>query len=354
MEVSPRLLDISMAAIAIALALLGVFTTVLNVRRKWINARTEKRFAVLRPALLAALDGDPEVKVRWKGRQLSTFVALALRLLPTLRGADRQRLTEMLESAGVVDAALRDLHARSAVRRARAADLLGVASVGRSVSALVKLLDDPDGDVRRTAARALGLIGDVAAVRPLLATIDGRRSVPLNTITMALMRMGPDALEPLIEGLSTGSTGIRALCAEMLGVRGSVAALPQLTASLGPREPLELRIRAARALGRIGAPSSADALVEVTRAGEHVALRAVATRALGHIGGDRTVSVLRDALDSPEHVVASNAARALSTAGEAGAHVLTGIAREHTTRRGAYAREGLAYLSLATATARYE
>lgn len=342
-----------MVAIAIALALLGVFTTFLNLRRKWSTARSEKRLAILRPALLAALDGDPGGQVRWKGRELSAFVALTLRMLPTLRGADRRSLTEMLETAGVVDAALRDLHARSAVRRARAADLLGVASVDRSVSALVALLDDPDADVRRTAARALGLIGDAAAVRPLLATIDRRRSVPLNTITMALLRMGPDGLDPLIEGLATGSPGTRALCAEMLGVRGSVGALPQLTASLGPREPLELRIRAARALGRIGAPGSADALVEVIRESEPVALRAVATRALGQIGGDRTVSVLRDALNAPEHVVASNAARALSTAGPAGAHVLAGIGREDT-RRGAYAREGLAYLSLATATARFE
>jgi hypothetical protein len=351
MQVTPRLLYASMAGIAIALALLGVLTTYLNIRRKWREVHTTRRVNALRPQLLDALEGDESaLESGWAARDRSTFVALSRRLLPTLRGADRDRIVELLEQHGVIDTALLDLHARSAIRRARAADLLGTASVPRSVPDLVALLEDRDADVRRTAARALGMIGDAVAVGPLLATIDSRRSVPLNTVTMALLRVDHEALEPLMEGLRVGSAGVRAICAELLGVRGSIAAVPQLCAALGHREALEVRIRAARALGRIGAPGSVDGLADAMRTDQPAALRAVATRALGQIGGHRTVSLLRDALDAPEHMVASNAARALATVGDDGARVLVKVGQEALTSRGAYAREALAYSALATSS----
>jgi HEAT repeat protein len=165
---------------------------------------------------------------------------------------------------------------------------------------------------------------------------------------MALLRLDRNALEPLIDGLREGSLQVRAVCAELLGLRGSIAALPQLVAALSPREALEVRLRVARALGRIGAPSAVDALADAMRADQPVALRAVATRALGEIGGPRTVSLLREALEAPEHVVATNAARALAGIGEDGTEVLVHAARDRTSMRGAYAREGLSQQSLVT------
>jgi HEAT repeat protein len=245
----------------------------------------------------------------------------------------------------VIDVALRDLHARTAVRRARAADLLGLAQVTRAVPALVRLLEDRDEDVRRTAARALGHTDDGTSVPPLLRTIE-RRTVPLNTTTMALLRMGPEAVAPLLDGLRVGTVPVRAVCAELLGLRGSVAALQALTAALGSGEALEVRIRAARALGRIGAPSSVDPLADVIRRDEPAPLRAVAARALGQIGGPRTVTLLREALDAPEHMVSMNAARALASAGEEGAKALASASRDRASRRGDYAREGLSYITL--------
>jgi HEAT repeat protein len=346
MTISPHLVFDLMFVVASALAALGILTTVVNLRRAWLDRRAATRLPALRTQLLAALDGDDSRFVSSIRREDATFTALVRSLLPTVRGAERERLSEILEGTGVVNAALRDLHSRSAVRRARAGDLLGLASINRAVPELMRLLRDRDVDVRRTAARALGFIGDAAAVPALLATVDAARSVPYNTTTMALLRMGSDAHEPLIEGLRAGSQKARAVCAEILGLRGSVAALPALTAAIHPWESLEVRIRAARALGRIGVPGSVDALAALMRSEEPLPLRAVTTRALGQIGGRRTVTLLRDALDAPEHIVALNAARALASSGDDGADILIRFGHELTSRRGAYAREGLSYLAL--------
>jgi HEAT repeat protein len=231
------------------------------------------------------------------------------------------------------------------VRRARAADLLGRASVPRAVPELIRLLEDRDGDVRQTAARALGLIGNPAAVPALLETIEPR-TVPLNTSTMAILRMDRGARAPLIDGLLSESQLVRAICAELLGRLGAVSALPELTNVVLSDPALEVRIRAARALGMIGAPSAVDALAAAMRSHEPAPLRAVATRALGRIGGRRTIALLRGALGAPEHVVAMNAAQALAAIGDEGEEVLAQVLLEGPTSRADYAREGLSQVEL--------
>jgi HEAT repeat protein len=348
---SSHLLVVESLTVASALVALGVSTTLLNLFRILRDRRAATRIAQLRPQLLAALVDDSRVVIGTKPRDKAAFIRLVRSLVSTLRGADRERLSHMLEEAGAVDSALLDVQSRSPVRRARAAELLGLAAIERAVPSLMRLLHDGDADVRRAAARALGLIGDPVAVPALLRTIDGPHHVPLNTATMALLRMPADALEPLIDGLQVGTVGVRAACAELLGLRGSVAALPALATALERDEALEVRIRAARALGRIGVPSSVDVLAGALRSDEPVALRAVAVRALGQIGGRRTVAQLRDALSAPEHVVAMNAAHALATIPDGGTDALVRVGRELTSRRGAFAREALSYLSLDTANA---
>jgi HEAT repeat protein len=163
---------------------------------------------------------------------------------------------------------------------------------------------------------------------------------------MALLRMPRDANAVLIEGLESGGDTVRATCAELLGLRSAISAVPALSAALERDPALEVRIRAARALGVIGAPSSVDALALAMRREQPVPLRAVATRALGAIGGVRTVGLLRDALDAPEHIIAINAARALAAAGDEGEQALRHAEQTGSGRRRDYAREGLSHIAL--------
>jgi HEAT repeat protein len=345
MSVSPRLLYILSFIIVANLIMLALLTTFMNTRRKWSDRRSAKLVAAVRPQFLAALDGGPSPQVGSRRRDRRTFIALATTLLPTIRGSERVRLAELLEESGLVDTALLDLHSRSAVRRARAAELLGRAAVTSSVPELISLLSDRDGDVRRTAARALGLIGDARAVPALLQSID-KRSVPLNTTTMALVRMGRDARGPLLHWMQYGSDQVRAVCAELLGLLVAIPAAPALATAACSDPALEVRIRACRALGSIGAPGSLDALTNAVRQDQPAALRAVATRAIGRLGGPRSISLLRDALHAPEHIVASNAARALATLGDDGERVLTKAAHDGAEPTARYAREGLSQIEL--------
>ena len=340
MEISPHLLYALMFAVAALLTTLGLVATLVNIDRSRRDRGIARRVAAMRPQVLDALDGGPNPNLEGVRRGRETLTFLALGLLPVLRGGERERLSRLLEECGLVNAALLDLHGRSAVRRARAADLLGRASVQRSAPELIRLLGDRDGDVRQTAARALGLIGNSAAVPALLRTME-EGTVPLNTSTMAILRMDRGARAPLIDGLRAESELVRAMSAELLGRLGAVSALPELSDVVTSDPSLEVRIRAVRALGLIGAPGSVDALATAMGSRQPVALRAVATRALGRVGGPRTITLLRGALDAPEHVVAMNAAQALAALGDEGEEVLNRLVAEGTTRGAGYAREGL-------------
>jgi hypothetical protein len=332
--------------VVVLLGALGAITWAANIRRTFAERRRAKTVAELRPRFLAAIDGADVPRSEFTRREYETFIDLACSMLPTLRGEESETLIRVLDEWGIIDSALLSLHHRSPYRRAGAAEMLGIARVRRAVPELVRLLNDRNPDVRRTAARALGLIGDATAVAPLLETIGETRGVPANTTTMALLRMEVDALDPLLEGLRSAPVPGRAVCAELLGLRGSIAALPALTNALEFDEALEVRIRAARALGRIGLASSVDALAATMKRDEPAALRAVVVRALGQIGGRRTVALLNGALDAPEHVVQSNAARALAAAGDDGIAALTRASHDPTGLRGAYAREALSYVAL--------
>lgn len=351
MTSSVLLLDVTFVIVG-ALILMGVLTTTAKIARGIEERRLARLTAELRPQLLRAIyDADADVSISKGASEIPVIISLVRSLLPAMRGGDRDRLIEVLEQQRIVDIALRDAYSRWAVRRARAADLLGIACVERGVSQLRFLLLDRDADVRRTAARALGLVGAAEAIPDLLAALDARRRVPLNTVTMAIIRIGTPGTERLLDGLRRGSPRARAVCAEMLGLQGTMGAVPTLTEALLGDPVLEVRIRAARALGRIGAPGSVDALAEVMREHEPAPLRAVAARALGNIGGVRPISLLRHAVESDEHIIRQNAAHALAAIGEPAREVLELLGRGRPNRRTIYAREAMSASDLAAKVA---
>jgi HEAT repeat protein len=346
--ISPTLLYALMACITAVLVFLAVLTSLWSLLRIQRERREARLLAELRPRLLEVIELDEGASMAVSRRERPVLIALAHGLLPSLRGAERTRLEELLEELGVVNQALLELHARSATRRMRAAELVGRAGVARALPELMRLLHDRDADVRRSAARALGLIGDTNAAYALMETIDAR-SVSLNTSTMALMRMGREVNAPLAHGLAFGTVTLRATCAELLGLRLAISALDVLTTAARTDPALEVRIRAIRALGNVGAPTSVDVLAEAMAADQPAPVRAVATRALGRIGGPRTLSLLRRALDAPEHMIASNAARELAHSGPEGEELLIAAASQTATRTAEYAQEGLSFIELARA-----
>jgi HEAT repeat protein len=151
--------------------------------------------------------------------------------------------------------------------RAWAANVLGEVRAQRAFPSVVRLLDDPEDEVRGKAATALGRIGDRRAVGHL---VDRLLSDPTPfvraRISVALGQLGgPEVIERLVRALGDPAWWVRMRTVEALEHVGGIAEGPLLIA-LDDSDP-EIRIRAAVALERLGVP---DNLVRMIESGERV------------------------------------------------------------------------------------
>lgn len=152
---------------------------------------------------------------------------------------------------------------RSLITRCRAAEMLGAARRVEYVPTLTRLLEDPQPEVRRVAIRSLGRIGSADAVEPLLHSVSGDPPTSSMDVSAALVLLAPDATAVLARIARESTSDVeRSVAAEVLGLRGAVVSAPTLIAMLQDSDSPEVRIRAARALGRIGDPRAAEGLTE--------------------------------------------------------------------------------------------
>ncbi|MDT0278330.1 HEAT repeat domain-containing protein [Blastococcus goldschmidtiae] len=283
-----------------------------HVARRRGERRDAARRAELTPLVYTLLDGEQTAEALADAPAVLDDVVL--HLLPQLRGSDRQVLRDLLVARGVVDRASEQLSARAPWRRGRAAMLLGATGSTRHTPDLVTLLEDRSPDVRSAATRALGKTGDVAAVPDLLAALTTGRAVPSGIVGMALLDLGTPALPALRTALDSGTAPARALSASLLGLHGDLPATAALTAALDDAgAPAEVRLAAAGALGRIGAPQATGALARVTVLAVEPALRAAAAEALGRIGDPDSVPALAAGMSAADLRVRTACADALAS-----------------------------------------
>src|SRR5689334_16706190 len=120
---------LSIAAALAALAALLVALCFATAAERAFGARRERRRLELEKTakrqLLAVLADDVHVLPPDQSR---TIARVAAPLLTKLRGDDRALLVALLDRSGILDRARSQLTKRGAIRRARAAELLGAAS----------------------------------------------------------------------------------------------------------------------------------------------------------------------------------------------------------------------------------
>lgn len=294
----------------------GALLVGLKVVRASREAKRSELMAAARPMVLASID-EPDCRAALAGHDQEIVEAVAVRLLPNLRGADRDELTATLDELGVIAGARRRLRSRNAARRQQAADLIGYAADTGSLDAVIDRLVDRDVGVRAAAARAIGRIGDGRGVSPLFeALILG--DVSVNTITMALLRLGEEDPGPIEVGLVSESARVRAVATDVVGLLDLVH-LRHRVADLVADEP-NVRFSAIRALGRLGSSDTAAPLIRsleravaqavdttqdpdapitspelrVPAALEHESIALI--EALGRIGDRRAIPVLTECL----------------------------------------------------------
>lgn len=289
--------------------------------KAWRQVR-ERRHAVLvaeiRPIVVRALDEDTEID--FVGRRGAVAEQLAASMLPKLRGADRDRLAELLEEGGVLGRSRRGLASSSAARRQRSAELLGAAGDRRASRDLERRLHDRDDRVRLTAARALGRIGDPSTVPALLAALDDRR-ISGHSASMALLRIGEPGIPGLTHGLRSREAQTRRTAVAILGALGATSTGERVVELLDDADH-GVRCAAAIALGRLGLPGSVPILIHRLEAefavpAEEMDLDAAVAYAdaLGRIGHRSAIPVLEEAL-MRRHRLSHVAGAALAEMGE--------------------------------------
>lgn len=231
-------------------------------------------------ALLAQLDG----------RALAPLIAHLVRTRkPELRemleaAAGRVAAANTAELTVLIDSA-DELVALEAVRRA------GELRVIPAITALLRLLDSPNVEVRRAAIAALAGIGTPGAMQALERCIDDEdRAARVSAVLALALRQHRAALpriERAVRGpvLRDGTGPERAAFFDAYAALARDAAVPFLEGVLMPRgflarkEDSATRASAATALGRLGSPLAID-VVRRAASDKDVVVRTAATRAL--------------------------------------------------------------------------
>ncbi len=161
--------------------------------------------------------------------------------------------------------ALSDMEERSAVApieglllndpdpdvRRECANALGNMSLGRSLEPLARALGDQDMEVQRAAANAIGDLDDVTKAPAALVRASTSTDIELRRHAVrALAHIGDVAtVQALADRLTDDDKDVRLAAVEGLGEMKVAAAIPALTRALNDRDP-EVRRAAAEALGK--------------------------------------------------------------------------------------------------------
>jgi len=159
------------------------------------------------------------------------------------------------------------------------------------------------------AAWALGMIGDPAAIPPLVSALASPHPELRKAAVRALVRMGRQVEGAVMESWRArpGDPRAERAAIRVLGELSSKAAVPLLLAAGG-----ENRDAAVWALGRIRDRSASESVREALR-DPRWQVRREAAQALGVLGDRAGVPELRASLDDPEFVVREWAARSIMT-----------------------------------------
>ena len=329
---------LTIAAVANLLLIVGLSlaTAIVKVRRERRQTAREVDLGLLRPVLLRYIAtweegqagdlGDTLIKHR---SRTTSFEEVVAGLLPKLRGADRSVLVDILRRRGTVAQACEATRSWRTIRRYQAVELIGSAGVLEGVPFVAALLDDSNAEIRLAAIRALGRIGGLDAASALLEHLDRDEAlIPPHPVTMALLRIGTEATEPLLAALTARRADVRTMAAEVLGILGVMPAAGHLEHRLDTDLNAAVRVGAAHAVGRLGMPSSIPVLLQTLAREHNVEVLAAACTALGRITDPATIPALERAVHHPSPTVRVAAALALILMGRVGLTRLQLIAQQ--------------------------
>jgi len=188
----------------------------------------------------------------------------------------------------------------------------------RAVPHLIVVLDsDKNADVRSEVVRVLGRLGDCRAIKPLIAALRDRNLDVRYSAAKALVKIGTPSTKSLIDNMKNADSSIRSRVAGELGNLKTTDALKTLIAALKDKTP-SVRYNAADALGKIKQAGAVPPLIKALR-DKNVDVRYKSAKSLGKLKDRRAAKALITALYDRDSGVRYNAAEALGKMRYAGA-----------------------------------
>jgi len=336
----PHLTSTLVFAFAVPIAVAAFIALLVRGAHRDARARTRLRAGELFRLLSGRVSGrvrSGELRRAAKDTNPEPFWDAVEAITSTLRMRERLALARTLVKSRHLARERRVLRSdEPAARRELAARRLGLLPSVRARRVLRRALVRGPESVRFSVARALARHRDLRALRWLLEHPDTLACRPLPALTGLLRGFGPRARAMLIAALERKlrDTRIECACIEALGIgrcrsaRGSIS-----TRLMSPH--LELRITAARALGRLGMgeaiPSLTLALID-----ENWPVRAMAAQSLGRLSASPAIDALITCVSDRSWWVRHHAAYALAAIGGEGHDALCELATRADDR---YARE---------------
>lgn len=338
----------ALVASAVLLSVLIFLMLIATGIIRLVRTHSEKRSIANRAQLrllfvkFVSEDLDPAELRQLRTSRSTELGELSEAMLSKVKGRAKDILVSFLESRGTVEQAIRRTTRSGYLGRCRAAAFLGHVGSPEARKPLEAMLRDRKRDVRITAARSLGQLGDTKSVPLLLSGLDnGRRLLPFSTVLVALMRIGAAGQDLVGDGLRAAGERQRAAAVEFLGLMGSIKFTADLSDLLSSDPSLDVRIRCARALGRIGSPNAIATLTRCIERDNPIGLRAVSCGALAEIGGREVAATICQLIDEDDYQISLAAAKAVSQMGPAGIECLNQIANSDSPGS-PYAKEVLA------------
>ncbi len=342
MSIPPALAPLLPSLIAAAIIGSAVLLGALVARAAKRSARTggRQRAAQVIEALSGALAGrlsSGALRQAARDAEAEHFWSATEAIASTLRRKERLALARSLRRNRHVLAEARTLATSdSLAHRERAARRLALLPTPALRPLLRRALVRGPEPVRVIAGRALATLRDLAALDWICRHPRAFAARPLPAMSGLLRAFGPGARAHLITALDRAHTTTRFECAvvDALGISRCRSARERIEVRLR-HEATDVRVGAARALGRLGMGEAIPALM-LALADEEWPVRAQAAHALGRLRATPAVDALVERVTDPAWWVRHHAAYALAALGPEGRDALCELVVRSPD---AYARE---------------
>lgn len=286
------------------------------------RGRSAELFRVVAGSLAGNVSTDA-LRLAAREAEAESFWSAIEAIATTLRIRERMELAQSLNRSRHVMRecrVLRDEHDNE--RRELAARRLALVPSLRARRVLRRTLVRGPENVRLAAARALACQRDLAALGWVLVHSDTLSTRSIGAISGLLRSFGPRGRALLVTALERGVVDTRFECAllDALGVSRCRSARSGVEARLRS-DQLEVRVAAARALGRIAMGEAIPALILALNDGAWP-VRAQAAQALGRLHATPAIDMLTERVSDSSWWVRHHAAYALAAIGSEGRDAL--------------------------------